>query len=276
MGMLYSFHLIDQLNLNSFYGQHALYELYTLLLFSIGIFEMRFLLQKMPAPRLTWFYNAYIDHEMQQFWTNWQDRVEELSRPFLAVSKEQIDYYLIHKEFIYIKKRSLSVYLENEKKSLDKHFYDRTVSMLKSIEQMENYNVKYTIRQAIEESFKIVLAKVESPEDRKSLHTSSFNSALKGLKTGKMTYEGDGLLPLFINEIKSRLEPLKKLSAEEERKMFALTGRQKSLIAEADHRFKIDFLANPPEVTAASVKNTDSYKGIIARMKTRIETNFKI
>ena len=276
MGMLYSFHLIDQLNLNSFYGQHALYELYTLLLFSIGIFEMRFLLQKMPAPRLTWFYNAYIDHEMQQFWTNWQDRVEELSRPFLAVSKEQIDYYLIHKEFIYIKKRSLSVYLENEKKSLDKHFYDRTVSMLKSIEQMENYNVKYTIRQAIEESFKIVLAKVESPEDRKSLHTSSFNSALKGLKTGKMTYEGDGLLPLFINEIRSRLEPLKKLSAEEERKMFSLSSRQKTLLAENDHRAKIEYLANPPEVTSASVKNTDSYKGIITRMKTRIETNFKI
>jgi hypothetical protein len=39
---------------------------------------------------------------------NWQDRLEENSRPFLAISKDQIDFYLIHKEFTYIKKRSLS------------------------------------------------------------------------------------------------------------------------------------------------------------------------
>lgn len=47
--MLYVINLLDTLNLNSFYGQHAIYELYTLLLFSIGLFEMRFLMQKMPA-----------------------------------------------------------------------------------------------------------------------------------------------------------------------------------------------------------------------------------
>lgn len=39
---------------------------------------------------------------------SWQDAIEEKSKKFLAVSKEQIDYYLIHKEFSYIKKRSLS------------------------------------------------------------------------------------------------------------------------------------------------------------------------
>jgi hypothetical protein len=39
---------------------------------------------------------------------SWQDSVEERSKKFLGVSKEQIDYYLIHKEFAYIKKRSLS------------------------------------------------------------------------------------------------------------------------------------------------------------------------
>ncbi len=39
---------------------------------------------------------------------NWQDNLEEQSRKFLSISKEQIDYYLIHKEFAYIKKRSLS------------------------------------------------------------------------------------------------------------------------------------------------------------------------
>jgi hypothetical protein len=39
---------------------------------------------------------------------NWQDTLEEQSRKFLAITKEQIDYFLIHKEFAYIKKRSLT------------------------------------------------------------------------------------------------------------------------------------------------------------------------
>merc|ERR1711976_448206 len=73
-GLMWAVGLIDSLNFNSFYGKHAIYELYTLVLFTVGIFEVRYITQKLPAPRLTWFYNAYIEHEMKQFWLNWQDR----------------------------------------------------------------------------------------------------------------------------------------------------------------------------------------------------------
>ena len=67
------------------------------------------------------------------------------------INKEQIDYYLIHKEFVYIKKRSLSnvwfinkilQYLENEKKNLEKNYYDRTLNMLKTIKTLEDANIK--------------------------------------------------------------------------------------------------------------------------------------
>lgn len=266
--------MFDSLNLNSFYGQHAVYELYTLLVFCIGLLEMRYLTQKIPGPRLTWFYEAYIQHEMKQFWVGWQDTVEEYSRPFLAISKEQIDYYLIHKEFTFIKKRSLSNFLENEKKNLEKHFYDRTINMLKTVEHYENTNVKNKIRESVEESLKIVLNKVESAEGRKSLHVASFESALHGLKTGKMSYEGDALLPLFISEIKRRIEPLKNLSVTEESKLFSLSPEQRKQIAENDHREKIEYLAKPPEVSSATVKNTETYKHIVTRMKKRIEATF--
>ncbi len=84
-----------------------------------------------------------------------------------------------------------------------------------------------------------------------------------------MAYEGDALLPMFVNEIKSRIEPLKKLTANEESKIFSLSADQKRNIAENDHRSKIDYLARPPEVSSASVKNTDTYKHIITRMKSR-------
>ncbi len=213
---------------------------------------------------------------MKQFWLNWQDRVEELSRPFLAMSKEQIDYYLIHKEFIYIKKRSLSVYLENQKKNLENHFFDRTVQMLKGAEHMENSNVKRAIKEAIEEALSVVMAKVQSESDKKSLHENSFQSALQGLRTGRMAYENDELLPLLISEVQKRLNPLKNLSVEEEKQMFALSSHQKRNLADSDHRMKLDYLASPPDVASASVKNTEAYKTIVSRMKSRIESDYKM
>ena len=35
-------------------------------------------------PRITWFYDAYIDHEYAQVVTNWQDKLEESARQFLT------------------------------------------------------------------------------------------------------------------------------------------------------------------------------------------------
>src|SRR5690606_30389327 len=103
--------------MNSVYGQHAVYEVYTIFGLTIGILESRYLLQKLPMPRMTWFYDAFHKHESLQMMANWQDTIEEKANKFLAISKEQIDYYLIHKEYSYIKKRALSTYLENEKKN---------------------------------------------------------------------------------------------------------------------------------------------------------------
>jgi hypothetical protein len=218
---------------------------------------------------LTWFYQAYVEQEYAQMFLNWQDRIEEAGRRFLAISKEQIDYYLIHKEFIYIKKRSLSVFLENEKKNLDKHFYDRTVNMLKTIENLENNNIKSKIRDVTEESLKAVLAKLNDPQERSRIHQSSFQSALEGLRSGKMAYQGDVLLPILVSEIKARLDSIRQLGKEEENKLFALTNYQRKLLIEEDNRAKIEYLVNPPDVTSAGVKNADMYKTIISRMKRR-------
>lgn len=206
---------------------------------------------------------------MEQFWLNWQDRIEESSRQFLAFTKEQIDYYLIHKEYIYIKKRSLCNYLENEKKNLEKHFYERTIDMLKTIESMENNNIKHEISSITEKAVAAVLKVVESAEGKKSLHEASFKSALAGLKSGKMSYEGDVLLPLFLSEIRKGLEPLSKLTKEEEDKLFSLKPEQKKMLIENDHRAKIQYLANPPDVSSGTVKNTEAYKNILSRMKRR-------
>jgi hypothetical protein len=91
-----------------------------------------------------------------------------------------------------------------------------------------------------------------------------------------MTYENDPILPLIQSEIRSKLEPLTKLTPEEENKMFALDAAQKKQVAENDHRAKFSYLSNPPNIASGSVKNTDVYKNITQRMKRRIESTFKL
>ena len=89
-----------------------------------------------------------------------------------------------------------------------------------------------------------------------------------------MTFTNDPLLPLFIEEINSQLVPLKKLSKDEESKMFSLSADQKKLIAEGDARAKTEFLSAAPSIASASVKNTEIYRSITSRMKRRVESTF--
>ena len=51
--------------------------------------------------------------------------------------------------------------------------------------------------------------------------------------------------------------------------MFALSQDQKKQVAELDHRSKIDYLSQMPNVSSASVKNSEVYKNIVGRMKRR-------
>jgi hypothetical protein len=47
--------------------------------------------------------------------------------------------------------------LENEKKNLHKHFYDRTLNMLKTVENMENNNIRNKVKQIAEDALKSLI-----------------------------------------------------------------------------------------------------------------------
>lgn len=273
-GLSYGLFLAESLNFNSIYGLHGAYQLYTLLAFTILTFEIRYISQKLPAPRLTWFYSAYTENEYQQLVLNWQDSLENAQRKFLSYSKEQIDYYLIHKEYVYIKKRSLSNYLQNEKKNLDKNYYDRTVSMLKTIKSLEDSNVKNKIKEVTESALKDLSEFVSDPKRKEELHKSSFETALKGLSKGEMNYENDIVLPYFVNQFSAKSNALKKLTLEEETAMFALSKDQKKFVVDNDKRAKLDYLSQAPNVSSAGVKNSKEYKAIVERMKARMDSYF--
>jgi hypothetical protein len=56
--------------------------------------------------------------------------------------------------------------------------------------------------------------------------------------------------------------------------MFALSQDQKKQVIELDNRVKIEYLAQTPNVSSPSVKNSEVYRNIVSRMKRRIEANF--
>jgi len=57
--------------------------------------------------------------------------------------------------------------------------------------------------------------------------------------------------------------------------MFALNGDQRKLVADLDHRAKLEYLSKTPDVASPAVKNSEVYKNIVSRIKRRIESNFK-
>lgn len=41
------------------------------------------------------------------------------------------------------------------------------------------------------------------------------------------------------------------------------------MLADSEHRAKVEFLTSPPDVASGAVKNTEVYKNIVQRMKKR-------
>ncbi len=87
--------------------------------------------------------------------------------------------------------------------------------MLKLISKLEDSNVTDKIKEISEESLKEVLKKLEDPQEKSRIQSQLFKSALIGLKSGRMEYQEDPILPLLLSEIQKRTSSLKNLSKEE-------------------------------------------------------------
>jgi hypothetical protein len=267
--------LLEQLDLTGIYGRSVTYQIYTILLLGIGVNESRNFLTKVPFPKVTWYYTAFQQHEFQQHLLSVFDDMEETMNSYLKKSKEQIDYYNIHKEYIYVKKRILTSFLENEKKNLDNHFQKRVSSILTTVRSLENGNIKRTLAEITENSLNKVLEKINDPSQNQDIIDSSFESAIEGLKNGKMEYKGDKVVPLFTQELKNQSKHLENLTPEEEDKLFSLTKEQRKYVAAIDNRAKVDYLSKVPEVSTI-LKSTEVYENIIKKMKNRVESAIKI
>ena len=87
-----------------------------------------------------------------------------------------------------------------------------------------------------------VMAMVENPTYSDDIKRASFMSALDGIRTGKMTYKDDAILPAIQSEMEERLAKFRGLSKEEEVKLLALSDEQRKVLAENDKKLKNEFL----------------------------------
>jgi hypothetical protein len=207
----------------------------------------------LPGPKFTVFYDVFSRYESMQLASQFNDTAEQVSLDFYQKTKQQVEYMRIHNEYQFIKKRSLVSFLTNERLNLEKHFHDRTLSMLGNISNFEEQNLKNKINQMTQEAFNATLKKVESDPD-KSVRRQSFVSALDGIRKGSMDFSKDPVLPIFKDELSSRTKVLKSLSLEDENKLLALSEDQKRSVATMDRSVKDAYLGAAPSVSSQGLK----------------------
>ena len=89
--------------------------------------------------------------------------------------------------------------------SSEANFYNRTVAMLNSVKNFENVNLKTNLQNIAQGSVDKVLGQIDSPEHADSIKRASFESALDGIRAGRMTYKGDLVFPMIQEEMSTRL-----------------------------------------------------------------------
>lgn len=150
-----------------------------------------------PGPKFSIFYNTYSAYEYAQLSNQWADTVEMEQNKHLKYTKEQLEFQRIDNEYEFVKKRALINFLTNAKMTAEANFYNRAVAMLKSIQTFEQQNLKATLQGIAEGSVDKVLGQIDDPANSAAIKRSSFEAALDGIRNGRMTYNGDALLPMI-------------------------------------------------------------------------------
>jgi hypothetical protein len=127
------------------------------------------------------------------------------------------------------------------------------------------------MRGIIDESVSTVFAQLDDAERGPEIKRASFESALAGIRSGTMTYEGDAILPMIQSEITSRLGRFQGLSKEEESALLALSAAQKNLVVANDRKIKNEFLGAAPAINHGTVKETPKFKAYALMAKKATE-----
>eukprot|EP00919_Chromeraceae_sp_WS-2016_P002607 GHVR01006371.1.p1 GENE.GHVR01006371.1~~GHVR01006371.1.p1 ORF type:complete len:191 (+),score=4.30 GHVR01006371.1:146-718(+) len=107
-------------------------------------------------PMLNRFYRKIASMEMMNLDTYYNENIEVRVRNLMSIAKSQIEYKLIHNDYMSIRNNLILNYLINEQISLKNHISDRTQNILKQAEQIEEFNKNKIISAVMEETFKSI------------------------------------------------------------------------------------------------------------------------
>ena len=165
-----------------------------------------------------------------------------------------------------MKKRALVNFLSNSRSSLETHVHNRAANMLSAIEGFEASNLKSLLNGIGTGAVEKMQAALNDPEQMKAINESAFQSALKGIAAGTMTYEGDPLLPILQNEVEARTNAYANISAEEESKLMSLTSDHRRIIADNDRKAKQEYLQKLPSVSNPGVRMHPKYQSFASQL----------
>lgn len=119
------------------------------------------------------------------------------------------------------------------------------------------------MRNIIQGSLETTLSYVNDPSHQAEIKRASFESALAGIRSGVMTYEGDKILPMIESEIQNRLQKFEGMSAAEEASLLSLTNEQRRSLIDNDRKLKNEFLSAAPQIGHGAVKMNEKYRNYV-------------
>lgn len=167
----------------------------------------------------------------------------------------------IHHEYKFIKKRAMVTFLTNERLNLEKHFHDRTLSMLSNISNYEQQNMKNKLTHITQEAFDATMKRIE--QDDGTIKKQAFDCALEGIRQGRMDFKNDPVMPIMKEELSKRTSQLKGLTPEQESEMLSLTEDQRKGVAQMDRAAKEAYLTAVPHVTSQGLKSQAKFQKFV-------------
>lgn len=227
--------------------------------YTIAIYVMRCSVMIAPNPWKTLWENYNMDSMLGSVY-----EVEEN----LAFSRkkepiQQHDYLRLHNEYVGTKALLLERHLQTSRILLKKNTYERTLAALKSIDRFEKDNLNSVLRDALDSAVSKMVSDLEADKSGE-IKKQAFQSAITGIKKGKMSYEGDPLLPRvikYIDEFKAKAE---KLTAQEIAGLVGLKADQREALKSNDKKLEEYFLKALPAIKHPKVVETAKFKSLSA------------
>jgi len=191
-------------------------------------------------PLFTRWYRNLASHDIKNFYAYYKDSQRLNLKRNIAEAKEQMDYYLLHRDFSAVKAESLNRFLAHEQMNLQKHIHERSVSLLKAAKTAEITNSRAVVNRVVAASIEEVNRRLETDID--SIREIMFDSALIGISKGQMTYENDPLIGIAQETIRTEVAKVTSLSEAEQLRLVALTDNQMKVLKESDETYTIFFI----------------------------------